>query len=955
MSKTRILGGFKAYPAVGSDLSQDAASSNASLSGAPSEACFPEEMRTREAVLIGERRAKAFGRAEKEGSPDVVNVGLALSGGGIRSATISLGLLQALASLGLLKRFDYLSTVSGGGYIGGFLGGLYIPRSDATGVAHPGNGGDSTKVPETQADRVSATLKDPAAFETSWLRENGRYLAPAGASDAWAGFAVVLRSLVAIYIVLGVALLTLFLAAYALRVGTVESVKELLGPFGLFKILRALGERHLSAWILLWAIASLIWAIPSGLAYWALPNEVSEDGPGRRGLPPVATLLIATAGTLGAALLVWKNHTPLNGGWFIGVLGLSICIGIGFIAVVLSLLARVMGAHEATKATPSGQSKRGPRESTAGMLAARDQTTRWLRSALLACTALAVFALVDSLAEWLYGLLTDDNLKSFFVLSGSVLSAMLAAGALLQKVLGLLGGQHSTKPIRVSYRVIAAIAAALLALGILTILDTMGQGLARGWSHKYSVAPWWLYPNLAAGIGLTVILGQTFPFLNRSSLSSLYAARLTRAYLGASNLARRNESRRNITQLLPGDVIPFSEYRPHEHGGPLHIMNVTLNETVDGKSQLEERDRRGMNLAIGPAGISVAARHHALWKKLGSDTPAPWTGLEAIPSPGKAFSIFAPGSSGAPVPESLQVGQWMAVSGAAVSTALGSRTSIGLSLLLGLLNARLGRWWDSGTSPPRRLGSRRSLSQMVGQAFAGALPVQAHLFDELLARFHGVAQRFWYLTDGGHFENTAAYELIRRRVPIIVLCDNGADVGGKFADLGNLVEKARTDFHAEVDFLDIAGVERLKNRVRERSVGTLAELGFAGSTDSVSETNYAAVANIWFPGGDRSLLILLKPRMTVSLPVDVRVYHEQADTFPQQSTADQFFDEAQWESYRMLGFVMGIRVFGEPNGTAPANFWPSEALKVQPDHGSKFQVLPRNSAEKETYDGEQAR
>jgi hypothetical protein len=47
--------------------------------------------------------------------------GLALSGGGIRSATFALGILQGLALCGLLRRFDYLSTVSGGGYIGSWL------------------------------------------------------------------------------------------------------------------------------------------------------------------------------------------------------------------------------------------------------------------------------------------------------------------------------------------------------------------------------------------------------------------------------------------------------------------------------------------------------------------------------------------------------------------------------------------------------------------------------------------------------------------------------------------------------------------------------------------------------------------------------------------------------------------------------------------------------------------
>ena len=47
--------------------------------------------------------------------------GLALSGGGVRSATFNLGLLQALSQLGLLQHVHYLSTVSGGGYAGGFL------------------------------------------------------------------------------------------------------------------------------------------------------------------------------------------------------------------------------------------------------------------------------------------------------------------------------------------------------------------------------------------------------------------------------------------------------------------------------------------------------------------------------------------------------------------------------------------------------------------------------------------------------------------------------------------------------------------------------------------------------------------------------------------------------------------------------------------------------------------
>ena len=66
---------------------------------------------------IARRRGlSAAGLADSEAPDDLT--GIALSGGGIRSATFGLGVLQALARHDLLRKFDYLSTVSGGGYIG---------------------------------------------------------------------------------------------------------------------------------------------------------------------------------------------------------------------------------------------------------------------------------------------------------------------------------------------------------------------------------------------------------------------------------------------------------------------------------------------------------------------------------------------------------------------------------------------------------------------------------------------------------------------------------------------------------------------------------------------------------------------------------------------------------------------------------------------------------------------
>ena len=76
----------------------------------------------REAVLA--RRAHYAARSDLVPpiAPDQTHAtALAISGGGIRSATFALGVLAALARRNLLYQFDYLSTVSGGGYLGAFL------------------------------------------------------------------------------------------------------------------------------------------------------------------------------------------------------------------------------------------------------------------------------------------------------------------------------------------------------------------------------------------------------------------------------------------------------------------------------------------------------------------------------------------------------------------------------------------------------------------------------------------------------------------------------------------------------------------------------------------------------------------------------------------------------------------------------------------------------------------
>src|SRR5512134_627483 len=184
-----------------------------------------------EAKRVGERR-DALGTVDR----NAATLGLALSGGGIRSATFALGVLQGMANAAapdtgattpheirkephksLLGRFDYLSTVSGGGYIGAFFSSLFVPGrlckdTDARVAAE-----DAYRV--LQQD-PPGRIRMPDAIDRAqvlksalaWLRENGRYLTPTSAGDMNYAIALAIRNWFSVQYVLG----TFIAAAFAL-------------------------------------------------------------------------------------------------------------------------------------------------------------------------------------------------------------------------------------------------------------------------------------------------------------------------------------------------------------------------------------------------------------------------------------------------------------------------------------------------------------------------------------------------------------------------------------------------------------------------------------------------------------------------------------------------------------------------------------------------------------------
>jgi hypothetical protein len=407
--------------------------------------------------------------------------------------------------------------------------------------------------------------------------------------------------------------------------------------------------------------------------------------------------------------------------------------------------------------------------------------------------------------------------------------------------------------------------------------------------------------------GLTIILRfpKAITFVNRSSLSQMYSARLARAYLGASNPLRHRPDGANITEVIAGDDVPsIRDYKPHEAGGPFHLINVVVSQTVDFTSQRGSRDRQGENVAVSCLGMSVGHRWHSLWASpVDVDSRCSVTRnrmrLEPVGhAPGDDHPLIDETGQPANMAESLSLRQWVGISGAAFGPGQGQTTQLGTALLFGLANVRTGHWWNSGISDVARngfpqLNFLRRLLYLVPELFR----THSLLLFEWVARFAGPWEQFWNLTDGGFFDNTGGYELVRRRVPRIIICDGSADPNYDFECFAEFVRKVRIDFGAQVRPFTKAELDQVSAPVRD----------FVGEPDELKPGGGSRKhATLYWVDYDttprrRSLLLYLKASVTGDESDDINNYHAAHPEFPHESTGDQVFREAQWESYRKLG------------------------------------------------------
>lgn len=870
---------------------------------------------------------------------------LAFSGGGIRSATFCLGVLQKLAEQRQMHRFDYLSTVSGGGYIGAWFSSL-LHRRPWLNRAESSEKENASLLAMPQFFRTHAPMKkfaepnQPPAVKqleeawsgmhskggepgsVSWLRRYSNYLSPQmGLSgDAVAAVAFWMRNTLLNQVLLSLFFFLVLLFPQWLFLSLVQPAfpadpqisANLLGV-GLVSVVLSMfmcalelpktrpDIRRVMPWYVLTLAVMCAYGLSLGLYHYleSLPPFLS----GLSDLFPNGlffwTLCIAvlytlpwwTATLFNESLRKYFNNNPCERRqslWFSGLAEVFVPMISGAIGgAMIYFLAKRIAALP-----PLGRDWWAAGFGTSLMLVifcitlivhqglmARlfrlSQFEWWARLGGLVLLVAVAWAGGHTLLVYSPPFL--DVLEMKYAAAGGITWLVpTATGLWFAK-----GGDTGKGGVRWKEWIVV-LAPYLLVFGLLVVLSvgthrlvfqgvhthhTQEQCVSSGKKQLCDVTFRQHFKqtleekNRASTADLLLILlgaGGVFLLLawrldvNLFSIHYFYRNRLVRCYLGASRYVAQQRDAHPFTGFDPCDDIKLDKLRQR----PLHLLNSAIN--LSHTNELAWQDRKASSFTFSPVACGYSYQY-------GNRTRGGYCDTRSYM--GGAY-----------------LGTAMAASGAAASPNMGYHTSPVTAFMLTVFNVRLGHWCPNPLY-------RRSMAISQRSPTLGAW----YLFKELFA-LSSDDDRFVYLSDGGHFENLGVYELVRRRCRMVMVVDAAEDEARVFEDFANLTRKCYTDFGVSID-IDLQPLRRDKT--------------------SGKSTRCWALGDIHYPNIDgkpaTGVLLYIKPSMVDDLPEDILNYAAKNESFPHQPTPDQFFDEAQFESYRKLGYVLMGKVLANIN------------------------------------------
>lgn len=775
-------------------------------------------------------------------------VGLALSGGGVRSAAFCLGTIQALARWGVFQKVDYLSTVSGGGFIGSCLSSLYAQGKPEFPFMH------DRGVPENAPMRH--------------LRNYSNYLAPRGFMDYLKVPGLLLRGILANlviimpYIILA-AIITVFLAGTTIRNAvyahlslSAESVSATdLSPINIWD------EYFIYTYWLISLFAVVIFVYPM---FQAAGNKFGLSDWRRR-----------NRGNRILAILI-------------GVIAIVAVVEIQPIAVYY--FTRVWFASKTAAELPLLDTFTGTLTVLAGFLAAISGRIAKRANKLAGTILLVGIGLLGPLVFWLiYLTLTRWGIcgppewtlpfAEFFSAANWPQSGALCTEPPAGEGLG-----KGSLAVMIAF---GAIASTILFYGLffVDVNRTSLHGYYRDRLSKAFLFIWQSKDGKAnerreelvhndrqllhelrgrpRGLGwLRRLAGLGRAILSKNWLKMLKAETWT----GIGELFRRT-----VDQPTDGLFV-----------APYHLINAAINiqrprthpETIGQSSSRPNtlsHDLRGRKA------------DYFLFSQL---------------YVGSRLTGYCRSEEMYEADRHLDLGTAMAISGAAAAPNMGTHTIKPLVFIMTMLNVRLGYWLpnphfvhlrnhpddrndgvaidDAGLKYKvyktlRRWKNTARLARRVGPLY-------------LLLEMFGSLNEDWgfiNVSDGGHIENLGLYPLLQRRCRLIIAVDGERDPKEdgrhKFSALASAIRHARIDEGIDID-IDLSQIDRK-----------------GGKHFAVGKIDYGPK----FPPG---WLVYIKSSLTQDENPYIQEYHLKNPDFPHESTGDQFFNETQFECYRALGY-----------------------------------------------------
>ena len=820
-------------------------------------------------------------------------VGLALSGGGIRSATTNLGILQALSRMGILPLVDYLCTVSGGGYIGSCLSSLLSLERPAAGSppgAAPGvlgKGGEPLFTTDWKHFPFNPDTPLGAA-QVRHLRTHGSFLVTRkgllkretmrSVGNLVSG--TMYHLVLVLLALMGVALI--YLAVLFGHVPSVDAVlRTLTEPVpayttayearteGVDRPVRDPASGQAIVGPSPRFVQSTVYTYPTLMDVVAAKAEtlqqqvVSAAEANRRVIAETALAGPALALICFLFLRLAGIRHPINvqpkagesgedavasrvlrlAGW-----GSILLIG-GWMARVLAMIDKPGALWLLLPVIAVGSLWLTTWLLHVLLPRLRDWWSRDMRSLWGAYQAMAGYAtwFTILLAVFPVAVYALREYTAWAGLTG-VASLVVARAVTFRK-----GPDAKKKPMSAALvRIVLALA---IGVGVFLVLVALCASFVPDQVNtNIGDAAW---PSLRAGlmaIGVLCLLGIAGD-ANRLSPHYFYRDRLAEAYLYTDRRQQhsralapmRNNIELPLRHLHYKDRVPMAPAAP---SAPYHLVSCAIN--LAASRDLTRKDRK--------SGYFLLSRFFC----------------------GSTHTRYV--DTGRYHEGNVKVARAVTISGAAASSGVGAGTFFAQAFATVLFNLRLGYWMEN----PHHAHTRvlRSLRNLYFWP--------CWLWREMTMDTHERGALI-NLSDGGHTgDNVGIYPLLQRQCRLIIACDSEADPSLGFGSFTEALRHAYIDLGIDVD-IDLTMLR------------PDPETGMSRSHCAVGLIRYPKDAN-----HERRIgyLVYLKNSLTGDEPEPVLNYKSTHSTFPHESTVDQFFDDAQFESYRALGHHIAEHALG---------------------------------------------